>query len=355
MKERMNPYKQFFGCWIPLWLLERPEISPGAKLVYATLARHAGKNGECFPGQDLLSREIGLVGGERTVRRYLNELVENCLIEKIQQGLNKPNRYFFLSHEWMKNAGNKGPDNLSGQDRQEESPGPDKLSGQEVQDLSGQEVHILSGPLKDKRERTNENQLKEKKNSPLPWGEGLENPIPDQIPDGLWRDFIEHRKSLKSPLTEFSIKHLKKELFRLEESGSDPTEVIRQSICRGWKGLFPVENRTITKNRNRFDEGIVRTNKKTSYLEQARLHTIRKYGIASEQEETDEKSLDSGIIRSGRKTSYLGRDGFEIGDLVRTGEKIGKIEGIEQKNGKIKVIARTVDGQIFSFEKNLES
>ena len=65
--------------------------------------------------------------------------------------------------------------------------------------------------------------------------------------------------------------------------------------------------------------------------------------------------FDAGIIRSDRKTSYLGRDGFEIGDLVSTGEKIGKIEGIEQKNGKIKVIARTHDDQIFSFEKNLES
>lgn len=131
-RKRINPYNQFVGCWIPLWLLERPEISPGAKLIYATLARHAGPKGDCFPGQNTLAQEIGLLGkhADRSIRNYIKELVDHLLVEKEQWGLNKTNRYYFLEHPWMDHFFRSGPEDFSVQDRTHHS-------GQNRKEVSG--------------------------------------------------------------------------------------------------------------------------------------------------------------------------------------------------------------------------
>ena len=101
---RINPYKQFYGVFLPLWLLERQEISCGAKIVYACLARHAGEDGKCFPGQAYIAKEMGLSDeNQKTVRKYLNELIEYKLVEKNRRGLTRSNEYFFLRHKWMNN------------------------------------------------------------------------------------------------------------------------------------------------------------------------------------------------------------------------------------------------------------
>lgn len=124
--DRINPRGLFTGAWVPLWLLSIPTVSPAAKLLYAILARHAGEDGNCFPGQQLLACEIGLDGKPesqvRTIRRYLAELEREKLIRIQQNGLNETNNYHFLEHKSMifKDGTNlSAPDrtNLSGQDR----------------------------------------------------------------------------------------------------------------------------------------------------------------------------------------------------------------------------------------------
>lgn len=96
---RINPFKLFIGAFIPNWLCSRKEISQGAKLTYAQLCRHAGQGGVAWPALETLGEEIGTT--ERQIRRYVDELVEQKLIETEQRGLRQCNRYFFLEHEWM--------------------------------------------------------------------------------------------------------------------------------------------------------------------------------------------------------------------------------------------------------------
>jgi len=98
----INPYKQFHGSFVPEWLMEREEISPGAKLCYARLARFAGKDGHCFPKRDKIAKGIGV--SDRQVGRYISELCNYNLIEYKKMGLGKPNEYRFLLHEWMDNV-----------------------------------------------------------------------------------------------------------------------------------------------------------------------------------------------------------------------------------------------------------
>lgn len=101
-KMRYNPFRQYVGAFIPNWLLERTEISSHAKLVFARLAQFAGRGGESFPYQKTLCEEIGLA--DSTMRKALAELVKFRILESVQNGLGRPNSYFFLRHEWMKDA-----------------------------------------------------------------------------------------------------------------------------------------------------------------------------------------------------------------------------------------------------------
>jgi hypothetical protein len=95
----INPYKMFIGAFVPNWLMERTEISPGAKLAYGRLCQYAGKNGRAFPCQDTFATALGI--SDRQLRRYLAELEEHSLVSVLCRGLNRPNEYSFLDHQWI--------------------------------------------------------------------------------------------------------------------------------------------------------------------------------------------------------------------------------------------------------------
>jgi len=99
MSEYYNPYKLFVGAFVPNWLLERTEISAGAKLCFAKLAQYAGKDGKAFPFQKTLGVQLGVC--VRQVKRYINELVKYRLIEVKNQAMDRPNLYYFCAHKWM--------------------------------------------------------------------------------------------------------------------------------------------------------------------------------------------------------------------------------------------------------------
>jgi AraC-like DNA-binding protein len=101
--DRFNPYRMFVGAFLPNWLLQREEVSMGAKVVYARLAQFAGEKGKAFPKVETIAREVGL--SERQVQRYLAELEEHSLIGRRNRAAEmKPSDYFFLAHAWFLNS-----------------------------------------------------------------------------------------------------------------------------------------------------------------------------------------------------------------------------------------------------------
>jgi hypothetical protein len=76
---------------VPNFILTKPDISVGAKLAYAMLLKYAWQEDACFPGQIKLATDMG--AGERSVRRYLEELEAASLLEIEQRGLGKTNYY----------------------------------------------------------------------------------------------------------------------------------------------------------------------------------------------------------------------------------------------------------------------
>jgi len=97
--------KDFAGPMVPKWLLQRPEISSGAKLVYAFLADRT--SGPDFPeyevaiGLDQKRIASGIGASERSVRNWLEELKKFDLVRYEVAGWGKPNLYFFLKHLWQ--------------------------------------------------------------------------------------------------------------------------------------------------------------------------------------------------------------------------------------------------------------
>jgi len=98
--EIFNPHSQFCGAFIPNWLLRRPELCHGAKLVYGRLAQYAGRDGRCFPKIKTIAKELAI--GDSTVHKYLSELQRYGLIQSIRRGWGRPNEYRFLVHIWMR-------------------------------------------------------------------------------------------------------------------------------------------------------------------------------------------------------------------------------------------------------------
>ena len=114
--------RQFIGGFtsIPNRILRNPNLSIGAKMAYTMLLHYAWQKGFCFPAQTRLAEDLGC--GERSIRRWLNELKASGLVTWKQVGLNKPNVYRILRLPTVppaggNNAQNKGPVILAAPDR----------------------------------------------------------------------------------------------------------------------------------------------------------------------------------------------------------------------------------------------
>ena len=76
---------------VPNFILTNKDLSVGAKLYYAMLLKYAREKDHCFPGQDTLAQDTG--SGERSLRRYQEELQKAGFLEVTQRGLGKTNYY----------------------------------------------------------------------------------------------------------------------------------------------------------------------------------------------------------------------------------------------------------------------
>lgn len=59
--------------------------------------------------------------------------------------------------------------------------------------------------------------------------------IPDWLPKDLWRDFREHRRKLKKPMTERAERGIIRELEDLKAQNHDPVKCLEEAITSGWQ------------------------------------------------------------------------------------------------------------------------
>lgn len=70
----------------------------------------------------------------------------------------------------------------------------------------------------------------------------IESNLPEWLDLNLWNSYRQHRRALKSPMTDKAEELALRTLEGLMGQGHDPRAVIEQSIERSWKGLFPLKD-----------------------------------------------------------------------------------------------------------------
>jgi len=66
-----------------------------------------------------------------------------------------------------------------------------------------------------------------------------------------WDRFKEHRRKMGKPLGRYAEKRMMIKLNRLVGEGSDPVEVIQQSIDEAWQGLFPLRHNRVERQKQK--------------------------------------------------------------------------------------------------------
>lgn len=100
------------------------------------------------------------------------------------------------------------------------------------------------------------------------------------------RDFEEHRKKLRKPMTEKAKSLLLKKLARLSDNEDEQIAILNQSIENGWQGIFPIGG----------DRGKNNARRETAKEEADRLiQEMQEEGIIndSEGESGDNSDIDS--------------------------------------------------------------
>lgn len=72
--------------------------------------------------------------------------------------------------------------------------------------------------------------------------------LPDWLPLDEWNAFIEHRKKLKKPLTQYSMKLAIKQLKKIVDAGYKADDVINEAILKGWQSFFTPKDNGASKN-----------------------------------------------------------------------------------------------------------
>jgi hypothetical protein len=76
---------------VPNHLLNTPDLSANAKVVYAKLLSYAWNNDHVFPGQERMGEDVGM--SQPTVARSIQELQKQEWLEVQRRGQGKTNLY----------------------------------------------------------------------------------------------------------------------------------------------------------------------------------------------------------------------------------------------------------------------
>jgi hypothetical protein len=65
--------------------------------------------------------------------------------------------------------------------------------------------------------------------------------LPDWIPLDTWQAFIEMRKKIKKPPTDYAMKLIVSKLEKFRANGQDVKQVLEKSITSGWQDVFEIK------------------------------------------------------------------------------------------------------------------
>lgn len=67
--------------------------------------------------------------------------------------------------------------------------------------------------------------------------------LPDFIDPDVWADFVEHRKTIKKPINESTLRYMVTDIMKAHNNGWDVNELIAKALAGGWQGFVFDEHR----------------------------------------------------------------------------------------------------------------
>ena len=174
-------------------------LPAGQKMVLLALCDNANDQGECYPSVTMLAAKCSM--GERSVQRHITDLEElGILRREMRTGRST---VYHIDQNKMNVA----------------TP-----------------AMVAPITINETKEEPKANRQARAKPAAL-----IET-LPDWLPSETWQAWVEYRKSIKAPLTPHAAKLLVAKLETLRTKGSDPVEVVNNSIMSGkWTGFYAIK------------------------------------------------------------------------------------------------------------------
>lgn len=195
-------------------------IGTGAFSVYSYLIRRAGNDLDCYPSIETICKDTGI--SKPTAIKSINRLIKEGLIERDHS--QTVNHYIISDHLQSKRA------LLSKPAQSKESLLVE--NGQSKKSLPP-ELNNLTPPLTRRRLKEED---KGKPSTKRPRGIDL-SCLPSGITEQRALDFIEHRFTMKKPLSQRAFDLSMKQAVKAKDHGLTPDQVIDIAIEAGWRGI----------------------------------------------------------------------------------------------------------------------
>ena len=244
------------------------EMSPMAKLIYSILSDRNSvsiknkwvdeeKRVYFVYKQEELCKILG-IKHTATARKYLKELETYELLERVRQGLNKPDRLYLLHPEVTEEEIYKILNNEETQEKEEENSNEtSKINGQIKNDY--QENQNLSSSNINNNNTNDINNIKKEKGKKKTKKEPTQTEIDEVINaytsneelKATLIEFVKFRKSIKRVMTTHALELLIKKLDKLSNDDNTKIEILNESIMNGWNGIFPLKDNSTPNNKNK--------------------------------------------------------------------------------------------------------
>ena len=205
----------------------KESLTPGEKLVLIALCDQANDEGECFTLVSSVSAKCSM--SKRAVLENMAKLEQRELIEREhRQGRSS---IFYLY-----------PGKFHGNPRRFRTH------------ADSAPTHADSAPITLSNHYLTQSNpyLTKEREQPVPQAAKVSKAaavidLPDFMQADLWADIVDHRKSMKCPVTAKALQVVLDELEKHHGAGQNIRAMLNQAIVNGWKGLFPVKAAPVAK------------------------------------------------------------------------------------------------------------
>ena len=218
----------------------KEKLSPGEKLVFISLCDIANDEGECFTLVSSIAQKCSM--SRSAVLANMAKLEERTLIER-EHRQGRSNIFYVYPGKLFSNPRRICTRPDSAPTRPDSAPTrPDSAPITQSNPYLTQSNPYLTQSACARHP--------EPQAAKVGKGEKVVIDLPAWMSQELWQDIIDHRKSLKCPVTIKALQTVLQELEKHHSSGQNLREMLNQSVMNGWKGLFPIKAAQPTASKN---------------------------------------------------------------------------------------------------------